>query len=131
MNPFYFRPPPSPYMLPYAYMRPPLQVPVQAPVQAGAFESFLTNANSLMTNAQKFTPYVQQLTPMVKNLPAIWRMYKSFKQAPAASEQQSAPPIEKSSTRPVTRNRNAPPQTSAQLYTPRPSVPKIYQPTWP
>lgn len=152
MSPFFFRPITPPQMMPYAYMRPPMVPPVQPPIPppiqaaaqlpfqqpfqqpfqppapTGGITGFLENANALMANAEKFTPYVQQFSPMVKNLPALWRMYKSFKEPSAPKGSPSAanaPVTNQQPPMPATTQRE-PMQTS-----PRPSVPKIYQPTWP
>ena len=146
MNPYFLRPITPPQMMPYAFYRPPIPyAPVpQAPVQAaagalgatgGGLNGFLANANALMTNAEKFTPYVQQLSPMMKNLPALWRMYKSFKSTPESSavptarmpvqqQRQNESPIQSIQRQPTNSPQPVP-------LTPRPSVPKIYQPTWP
>lgn len=119
MSPFFLRPITAPQMMPYAFMRPPI-APLAPVPQAGGVTSFLANANVLMANAQKFTPYVQQFSPMLKNLPALWRMYKSFKE-PVQQEQ----PIPNTRANPTPNVQQPPP-----LH-PKPSVPKIYQPTWP
>ena len=120
-------------------MRPP--IPMQAPVPAPPtssmprLDSFLQGADSLFTGAQKFTPYFQQAAPMFKNLPALWRMYKGFKQAPGDEDESSfslesslediaPPPRQRRSRRP---DRSAPEQRTVPLVS-RPSVPRIYQP---
>ncbi|MBD8031890.1 VrrA/YqfQ family protein [Solibacillus merdavium] len=89
----------APYMMRTPMMNQmPMQMPPQIPmdaagaaaaagaagVAAGAprLEGFLAGANSLFSNAQKFTPYIQQAAPMFKNLPALWRMYRGFKDSP-------------------------------------------------
>lgn len=118
-------------------------LPGGLPTGTGGLTGFLANANTLMENAQRFTPYVQQLQPMMKNLPALWRMYKSFKQSPdQASSNIQAPPRQTSREQRQTSMEQRPPQNQPQpqmqsqpqesaVPTTRPSVPKIYQPTWP
>lgn len=89
-------------------------------------EGFLAGANSLFENAQKFTPYIQQATPMFKNLPALWRMYRGFKNAPDPLESSTiVAPVERPSRQPR-RSRQ-----QSQQYIPittKPSVPMIFQP---
>ena len=113
----------------------PSAIPNALPAATGGFQTFLTNANALMANADKITPYVQQFQPMVKNLPALWRLYKSFKGEPTTSNVPSSnfeEPIGPS-PEPVQENRRqpSPPRTVATPIVTRPSTPKIYQPTWP
>jgi hypothetical protein len=96
-----------------------------AAAAAGAvpqLDTFLAGANSLFTNAQKFTPYIQQAAPMFKNIPALWRMYKGFKQQPDLDDSTSI-------ARPVRRENTSPPPQSQPITT-RPSVPRIYQPPY-
>lgn len=141
MSPFIFRPIATPQMMPYAFYRPPMPIPMQMPMQmpvqgpmqaAGGLSGFLANANTLMSNAEKFTPYMQQLTPMMKNLPALWRIYKSFKQSPESPVAPStAGPPQQASQSPLSRQREPSPVQQPVIRTARPSVPKIYQPTWP
>lgn len=117
MSPFFFMPRQFPMQPPI----PPIpSVPPVPQVPTGSFnlEQMLQTANSFMTNAQKFTPYFQQATPLFKNLPALYRMYKNFKgvdNAPRDPEPERGPRTERR-------------QVERIDYTPRPSLPKIYQP---
>ena len=112
----------------------PPQMPIQAAGGAPKLESFLAGANSLFSNAQKYTPYIQQAAPMFKNLPALWRMYKGFKDSPDPlesstvnmPEERSTMPVEKRSSRQRPRQRQQ--QQPVSSTNPRPSVPMIFQP---
>ncbi|WP_107942506.1 VrrA/YqfQ family protein [Metasolibacillus fluoroglycofenilyticus] len=120
----------APFMRANAFT-PPMPMGMGMPMQAAQaaqaaaatpkWETFLQTANSFMNNAQKFTPYVQQAAPMIKNLPALWRMYRGFRNSQNESSTIHAPHKDikgrnaESSSRPLER------QT-------RPSVPRIYQP---
>ena len=111
MRPPYFYPPTytmNAFQMPYAgyspfAMRPPIPMPIQAPIPPTSampkLDSILAGANSLFNNAQKFTPYMQQAAPMFKNLPALWRIYKGFKQQPD--------PLESSNVEPPTRRQRS------------------------
>ena len=103
-----------------------LPIPQQAVGGAPKLEGFLAGANSLFNNAQKFTPYIQQAAPMFKNLPALWRLYRGFKDTPDSD------PLESSTVvAPVERRRSRSRQQTQQQSTPikdRPSVPMIFQP---
>lgn len=145
MRPPYFMPPMpivprfpmyAPYMMRTPMFNPmqmgnPMPIPPQfsgAPVAAGAprLEGFLSGANSLFTNAQKFTPYIQQAAPMFKNLPALWRLYRGFKNTSDPLESSTiVAPIE----RPQRRARNTGQwQEESVNMTPKPSLPMIFQP---
>lgn len=135
--PFYYPPSympanymPTPRFQPFA-MRPPMPMPPMAgpapgigpvpgplPTAQSQLPGFLANAQSIFEQAQKYTPYFQQAAPMMKNLPALWRMYKGFKQDSPA-ESSSAPAPRRKRSKPV-----------ASPTVPRPSVPKIYQPPY-
>ncbi|WP_246288922.1 VrrA/YqfQ family protein [Bacillus haikouensis] len=45
----------------------------------GNISSFLSNTQQVLNAAQQFGPMVQQYGPMVKNLPALWKLYRGFK----------------------------------------------------
>lgn len=103
------------------------QLPMQSAQAAQTvpkWEQFLQSANSLMSNAQKFTPYVEQAAPMIKNLPALWQMYRGFKNSPSESSTIQAPHRE---IQRATPNFSEGPIDR----TPKPSMPKIYQPPYP
>ncbi|MCA1054860.1 YqfQ family protein [Rossellomorea aquimaris] len=45
----------------------------------GNISSFLSNTQQVLNTAQQFGPMIQQYGPMVKNLPALWKLYRGFK----------------------------------------------------
>ena len=47
----------------------------------GGITSILNNTQQVLKTAQSIGPMVQQYGPMIKNLPAIWKIYKGFKNA--------------------------------------------------
>ncbi|WP_347789424.1 VrrA/YqfQ family protein [Solibacillus sp. CAU 1738] len=110
-------------------------IPGAAPVPK--LDSILQTANSFMNNAQKFTPYVQQAAPMFKNLPALWRMYRGFSNS--SSDESSTIPTKRESRnirdssnfdeRSESDNIRGRKKTEKRVdLTPKPSVPRIYQP---
>lgn len=125
-----------------------MPIPPQAPILgagagipgAGAgnvpkLEGFLSGANSLFNNAQKFTPYIQQAAPMFKNLPALWRLYKGFKDTsdPLESSTVSMPqeqerPRERMRERMNPRGNRREQEPVEEKITTKPSLPKIFQP---
>ncbi|XJZ26253.1 VrrA/YqfQ family protein [Bacillota bacterium Lsc_1132] len=44
---------------------------------------FLNNTQQVLKTAQTFGPMIQQYGPIVKNLPAMWKLYRGFKNATA------------------------------------------------
>lgn len=123
MSPFFMRPAlPMPQAIPNVPVDPSTiaqtivpPVPPQLPLTG-----FLANAQSIFNQAQQFTPYFQQAAPMLKNLPALWRLYRSFKgnSSDESSITSSSSPLPKKNKAPV------------QPLTTRPSTPKIYQPPY-
>lgn len=116
-----------------------MPIPPQAPVQGAAgvpkLEGFLSGANSLFNNAQKFTPYIQQAAPMFKNLPALWRLYKGFKDTSDPLESSTVSmPQERPRERDRMRERGNPrgnrreEEPVQEKITTKPSLPKIFQP---
>lgn len=118
-----------------------MPIPPQAPIPgAGAgsvpkLEGFLSGANSLFNNAQKFTPYIQQAAPMFKNLPALWRLYKGFKETsdPLESSTVSMPqeqerPRERMRERMNPRGNRQEQEPVEEKVKSKPSLPKIFQP---
>ncbi|WP_341983546.1 VrrA/YqfQ family protein [Rossellomorea oryzaecorticis] len=51
----------------------------------GNISSFLSNTQQVLNAAQQFGPMIQQYGPMVKNLPALWKLYRGFKDLSAES----------------------------------------------
>ena len=125
----------APYMMQTPYMNqiplpPQMPGPAQAIGGAPKLDGFLAGANSLFNNAQKFTPYIQQAAPMFKNLPALWRLYKGFKDTPDPLESSTvAMPGERPSRDGLFRNRpSRQTEEPVRPITSRPSIPKIFQP---
>jgi hypothetical protein len=50
---------------------------------------FLNNTQNVLKTAQSFGPMIQQYGPIVKNLPAMWRLYRGFKNASNSSEEKT------------------------------------------
>lgn len=48
-----------------------------------SINGFLNNTQNVLRTAQSIGPMVQQYGPLVKNLPAMWKLYKGLKDAPA------------------------------------------------
>lgn len=120
-----------------------MPIPPQAPMPGAAaaagnvpkLEGFLSGANSLFNNAQKFTPYIQQAAPMFKNLPALWRLYKGFKDTSDPLEsstvsmpQQEERPRERMRERANLRGNRRVQEPVEEKITAKPSLPKIFQP---
>ncbi|MGN7476590.1 VrrA/YqfQ family protein [Solibacillus silvestris] len=119
----------APYVMRSPYMNQipvPPQIPPQAVGGAPKLESFLAGANSLFNNAQKFTPYIQQAAPMFKNLPALWRLYKGFKDTPDDPLESSTVAMPKE--RPFRARPSRQTEEPVRSATPKPSVPMIFQP---
>ena len=108
-------------------------------------QTFLSGANSLMNNAQKFAPYIQQYSPMLKNLPAMWRMYKTFKGTSSNNSPESSfvteslkskptkESFESKSTKESLKSKPRKESFESEIQRPiqsRPSIPKIYQPNY-
>lgn len=47
----------------------------------GAVNGFLSNTQNFLKAAQSVGPMVQQYGPLVRNLPAMWKIYRGFKNA--------------------------------------------------
>lgn len=86
------------------------------------FENYMQTADRFLTTAQQFAPLVQQFAPMISNLPAMWRLYKGFQSMPSQN------PTASPNSRPTASQ-----QTTAPIppTTPRPSMPRIFQPPSP
>ncbi|MGM9944611.1 MAG: VrrA/YqfQ family protein [Lysinibacillus sp.] len=88
-------------------------------------EQFLQSTGQFMKTAQTYAPYVQQAVPMFKNIPALFRLYKGFQNAPDANRKSTS---SKSSAKSDTFSKpDKQPKRSAD-YSTKPSLPKIYQP---
>ncbi|MCM3114854.1 YqfQ family protein [Neobacillus sp. MER 74] len=79
----------------------------------GGLTSMLNNTQQVLKTAQSLGPMVQQYGPMIKNLPAMWKIYKGFKNATkdtdAASDknsQQTEAASEESSSHDVSENKS-------------------------
>lgn len=120
MSPFFMRPPlPVSPAIPSAPIDPATISQAIAPAVSSPLPltGFLANAQSLFNQAQQFTPYFQQAAPMLKNLPALWRMYRSFKGNTEEESSVAAPPPKKR-------------KAKAEPLRTQPSIPKIYQPPY-
>src|SRR5438309_799784 len=47
-----------------------------------AINGFLTNTQKVLNTAQQVGPMINQYGPLVKNIPAMWKLYRGFKNAP-------------------------------------------------
>ncbi len=50
-------------------------------------KGFLNNTQQVLKTAQSIGPMIQQYGPMVKNLPAMWRLYRGFKNASKSKDE--------------------------------------------
>ena len=91
----------------------------------GRIDQFLQSTGQFMKTAQTYAPYVQQAVPMFKNIPALFRLYKGFQNAPNASEKSASP---KGSSKSDTFSKSAKQPKRSADYSTKPSLPKIYQP---
>ena len=91
----------------------------------GRIDQFLQSTGQFMKTAQTYAPYVQQAVPMFKNIPALFRLYKGFQNAPNASEKSTSP---KGSSKSDTFSKSAKQPKRSADYSTKPSLPKIYQP---
>jgi hypothetical protein len=53
----------------------------------GGLTSMLNNTQQVLKTAQSIGPMIQQYGPMVKNLPAMWKIYKGFKNASKTTDE--------------------------------------------
>lgn len=109
------------------------QSPPQIPIPVSPtskVDSFLQSADKLFSTAQSYTPYIKQAAPMVKNIPSLYRMYKGFQGLPDAnSNTTNSNTKQREPRRPVDfggRRQDPPPQRID--LTPKPSMPRIFQP---
>lgn len=93
----------------------------------GRIEQFLQSTGQFMKTAQTYAPYVQQAVPMFKNIPALFRLYKGFQNAPNASEN-PRPTRSPDRSAPSPKPAKQPQPTPREDYSTKPSLPKIYQP---
>lgn len=59
---------------------------LQGLTNPGNLQSFLNNTQHVLKTAQQIGPMVQQYGPMVRNLPAMWKLYKGFKDSSEEQE---------------------------------------------
>lgn len=57
-----------------------------------ALSGFLTNTQKVLGTAQQIGPMIQQYGPLVRNIPAMWRLYKGFKDIPTDTEEKNSSP---------------------------------------
>ena len=55
----------------------------------GGLTGILNNTQQVLKTAQTIGPMIQQYGPMVKNIPAMWKLYRGFKNAAKDSESNS------------------------------------------
>jgi hypothetical protein len=55
-----------------------------------AINGFLTNTQKVLNTAQQVGPMINQYGPLVKNIPAMWKLYRGFKNAPDATSNKKA-----------------------------------------
>lgn len=53
-----------------------------------AITGFLNNTQQVLNAFQQITPLVSQYGPIVKNLPAMWRLYRGFKDATSTNDEE-------------------------------------------
>lgn len=93
----------------------------------GRIEQFLQSTGQFMKTAQTYAPYVQQAVPMFKNIPALFRLYKGFQNAPNADEK-PRPPKSSAKSDAFPKSTKQPQPKRREDYSTKPSLPKIYQP---
>lgn len=59
---------------------------IQGIANPQSIHSFLNQTQQVLKTAQQFGPMIQQYGPMVRNLPAMWRIYKGFKDSSTGSD---------------------------------------------
>ena len=91
----------------------------------GRIDQFLQSTGQFMKTAQTYAPYVQQAVPMFKNIPALFRLYKGFQNAPTANGKSTS---SKGSSKSDTFSKSAKQPKRSADYSTKPSLPKIYQP---
>lgn len=110
----------------------------------GGLTSILNNTQQVLKTAQSIGPMVQQYGPMIKNLPAMWKIYKGFKNAskntdeasdensqqiePASTESSNhEEPVKRTSKKKGQRNNNQQPAATKKTSHPKgSSIPKMY-----
>lgn len=60
---------------------------LKALTNPNAINGFLTNTQKVLNSAQQIGPMVQQYGPIVRNIPSLWKLYKSLKDAPDETEE--------------------------------------------
>ncbi len=70
---------------------------LQGLTNPGNIQSFLNNTQQVLRTAQQIGPMVQQYGPLVRNLPAMWKLYKGFKNAPEEMNEKEEKASESSS----------------------------------
>lgn len=90
----------------------------------GNIQSFLNNTQHVLKAAQQVGPMVQQYGPLVRNLPAMWKLYKGFKDAPEAKDETQS----ESPNKPLIEAEESEQESSREKVTARKgeSVPKLY-----
>ncbi|VEF47776.1 YqfQ protein [Bacillus freudenreichii] len=95
---------------------------LQGLTNPGNIQSFLNNTQHVLRTAQQIGPMVQQYGPLVRNLPAMWKLYKGFKDSPEEKTKES-------SSKPIIESGESEHESSIQESSPvkrGKSVPKLY-----
>ena len=98
-------------------------------------DQFMNQAGQFVQSAQKYAPMIQQARPMLKNLPALWRLYKGFQSTPSSSKEEeqvirSPRAQERFEQSRSSRSSSRSSTRSTINEETRPSLPKIYQPSF-
>lgn len=59
---------------------------MKALTNPNALNGFLTNSQKVLNGVQQIGPMVEQYGPLVRNIPAMWKLYKGFKDLPSEEE---------------------------------------------
>ncbi|MBM4762316.1 hypothetical protein GNT69_08395 [Bacillus sp. B15-48] len=59
---------------------------LQSLTNPGTINGFLNNTQQILKTAQQVGPMIQQYGPLVKNLPAMWKLYRGFKDMPDSTD---------------------------------------------
>ncbi|WP_390614502.1 VrrA/YqfQ family protein [Siminovitchia fortis] len=99
---------------------------LQGLTNPGGIQSFLNNTQQVLRTAQQIGPMVQQYGPLIRNLPAMWKLYKGFKDSPDDNEKEEKE-LE-SSSRPLIESGEHEQESSNEMSTAQKgeSVPKLY-----
>lgn len=101
---------------------------LQGLTNPGSIQSFLNNTQQVLRTAQQIGPMVQQYGPLVRNLPAMWKLYKGFKDIPEQNGEKEEL-TKDSSKKPLMKSKRPEQESSNQKMKALPkgeSLPKLY-----